>query len=145
MDAGDSRSLGLAGHTASVCVQGLELKSIINNSPHGDASRVAPAPDDLIYVAHVPNGIDAADYIHTVLANARASASPPDNATIILPMEHAKASSCCGTPNQSAVVTCPAAPAGVKHVELDAYMYTHLSSSQVCTGRRPVLGLQQPK
>ncbi len=53
------------------CTQGLELKSIINNSPHGDASRTAPAPDDLIYVAHVPEGIDAADYIHTVLANAR--------------------------------------------------------------------------
>lgn len=51
--------------------QGLELKSIINNSPHGDNSRTATAPDDLIYVAHVPDGIDAADYIHTVLANAR--------------------------------------------------------------------------
>lgn len=51
--------------------QGLELKSIINNSPHGDSSQSAPAPDDLIYVAHVPEGIDAADYIHTVLANAR--------------------------------------------------------------------------
>jgi subtilisin family serine protease len=75
---------------SAILPEGLELKSIINNSPHGDASRAAPAPDDLIYVAHVPNGIDAADYIHTVLANAR-----------------------------------------VKHVELDAYMYTHLSSSQV--------------
>jgi hypothetical protein len=60
-------------------VQGLELKSIINNSPHGDASRAAPAPDDLIYVAHVPDGIDAADYIHTVLANARACAVSPLN------------------------------------------------------------------
>jgi hypothetical protein len=36
-----------------------------------------------------------------------------------------------------------AAPfAGVKHVELDAYLYTHLSSSQVCTGcPRPHLNI----
>ena len=63
--------MGLAGDRIPVHAQGLQLKSIINNSPHGDASRAAPAPDDLIYVAHVPDSIDAADYIHTVLANAR--------------------------------------------------------------------------
>jgi len=60
---------------AEVLPEGLELKSVINNSPHGANSRHAPTADDLIYVAHVPEGGDAADYIHQVLANARESAA----------------------------------------------------------------------
>lgn len=114
-------------------MQGLELKSIINNSPHGDASRAAPAPDDLIYVAHVPNGIDAADYIHTVLANAREHAAGP---FCHWALQTIQAKTWFWTPlqYQTTLLTCPAMSTGVKHVELDAYMYTHLSSSQVCTG-----------
>lgn len=47
---------------------------VIDNSAHGANSRRAARPDDLIYVAHVPEGEDAADYLDSVLGH---DSAPP--------------------------------------------------------------------
>ena len=54
---------------AGVLAEGLVLKDVINNSPHGANSSSTPASEDLIYVVHVPEGETAAEYLHRVKLN----------------------------------------------------------------------------
>ncbi len=47
--------------------EGLDLDHVIDNSHAGDGhARAAPRPEDLIFVAGITNGVDAADMLSTV-------------------------------------------------------------------------------
>lgn len=59
---------------------------VIDNSAHGANSRRAAKPDDLIYVAHVPEGEDAADYLDSVLGH--------DSAHPLLPFAYHTSCAC---------------------------------------------------